>query len=77
MSPVSLFSVHCFMSRLFFHITTGLDRLILTSLRGTDIFSIYVYWVLYFNTRELTLYFGVRACVRACMRACVHIMCLR
>lgn len=66
MSSVYLFLVHCFMSRLFFHIITGLDWLILTSLRGTGIFSIYVYWALYFNTRELAaLYFSVRACVRA------------
>lgn len=49
----------------FFHITTGSDRFILTSLRDADIFSIYVYWALYFNTYEklVVLYFGVRACV--------------
>lgn len=65
------------MSWLFFHITTGSDRLILTSLRNTGIFSIYIYWALYFNTRELAaLYFGVRTCVRACVRACMHTVAL-
>lgn len=49
----------------FFRNTTGSDRFILTSLRDADIFSIYVYWALYFNTYEklVVLYFGVRACV--------------
>lgn len=63
-----VFFVHCFVSRLFFRITTGSDRFILTSLRDAGIFSIYVYWVLYFNTHEklVALYFGVRPCVRAC-----------